>query len=479
MKREFGIAVVALLLVLSSAGPGSVVGGAAAQSESSCRAVEQDIPIGRAVNAPASEADVNVTVQQVSATGIRFTYHDLDEEERGSGPFLPTWMYELGVRVESVNGFEVRRTAVSTDLLWDGSVDTPSVTFTASPEYNSGGFDRAGAAVQPGWAFLPIPDHGLATNVTMADGEAGVVGDQVLLVGEHETYRRSDGCHDIELYIPSALETAEPPEEIADSLVETARSLEVGHRYDTVRVFGVGSPVRTGGRAFTHEVWVHVNSSFKPKQPNGIRFPPRPVVANAWVHEYTHTRQRWVTNGSTAANASWLTEAFATYYMVEETERQGRMLAYNETNYWWQLNQTLYDRQGVRLTDRSTWVSSQTPYVQGAYVLATLDEKIRAETSGERSLEDVFQRLNGQERVTAASFSQAVIAVGGEEMRPWLNQYVAGGEIPDAPPVPAEAHFERLWWDSDYQLAALSIGVLGLGLVVAGVQRYRKWRGDS
>ena len=138
---------------------------------------------------------------------------------------------------------------------------------------SSGGFDDIGAAIQPEWAFLPLPQHSRPTNVSLASGQPGVVGDQVLLLGEYTMYHRNVGCHDIELYIPDALDTVESPMAIADSLEATARNLKVGWRYETVRVFGVGAPVRLGGRAFTHEVWVHVNSTFKPTPLGGYGTP--------------------------------------------------------------------------------------------------------------------------------------------------------------------------------------------------------------
>ncbi len=477
MKRFHSASQVAFVLFLVVASIGAGVGTAGATATSSadtCRTPTQDTLFSRGVNVPASEAAVNATVARINDTAVRFTYHDLDADEDGFGPGLPTWLYELGIRVKSAEGFQVDRTEFGAALVWNASVATPSVTFTTSTQPRSGSFDEAGAAIQPEWAFLPLPQHSRPTNVSLASGQPGVVGDQVLLLGEYTMYHRSVGCHDIELYIPDALDTVESPTAIADSLEATARNLNVGWRYDTVRVFGVGAPVRLGGRAFTHEVWVHVNSTFKPKPSRGIRYPPQLVPANVWVHEYVHTRERWAWNSSVSSDAQWLTEAMASYYMIAETERQGRMLAYNETLYWMQLNESLrFGDNRMNLTNRSTYQREQGAYTRGAFVLAALDAEIRSQTGGKKSLEDVFRRLNQQEEVTHSSFRRAVVAVGGEEMGPWVSRYVVGTAVPPAPGIPLEVYLELLPRRRDYQTAAGMVLIIVLAAIGAIVQRYR------
>ena len=417
---------------------------------------------------------MNVTVARVNDTAIRFTYYDLDADEDGFGPSLPTWLYELGIHVQSAHGFRVDRTEYGAALIWNTSVATPTVTFTTGARRNSGGFDDAGAAIQPRWAFLPLPQHSHPINVSLASGQPGVVGDQVLLLGKHTMYHRSVGCHDIELYIPDALDTTEPPTAIADSLEAAARNLKVGWRYDTVRVFGVGAPVRLGGRAFTHEVWVHVNSTFKPTPPRGTQYPPRLVPANVWVHEYVHTRERWVWNSSDSSDAQWLTEAMTSYYMIAETERQGRMLAYNETLYWMRLNESLhFGDNRLNLTNPRTYQREKGAYTRGAFVLASLDAEIRSQTSGRKSLDDVFRRLNQQEEVTHSSFRRAVVDIGGEEMGPWVDRYIVGTAVPPAPDVLPEVYLELILRRRDYQAAAGIVLSSILAAVGAIIHRYR------
>lgn len=471
-----GVFALILLLVIASLGSG--VGPVKATPQNpgtACRNPVDDIPIGHGYSVPKSAADVNATVTRVNASTVRITYRDLGSDVRDFGPSIPTWLYEFGVRVRSAEGFRIHRSANSASMVWNSSVATPSVTVTTVDRRSPGGFDEAGASIQSLWGFLPILDHSHPTNISLASGQPGFVGDQVLLLGNYTVYRRSVGCHDIELYLPNALNTSESPTAIADSLRAAARNLNVGWRYETVRVFGVGRPIREGGRAFTHEVWVNVNSPFEPSRPKGLAYPPRLIPSNVWIHEYVHTRERWVSNSSVSIEASWLTEGIASYYMISETERQGRMQAYDEMLYWQRLNESLLGGpQRMNLTNRSTYQDVQGDYTRGAYVLAALDNEIRTRTGGRRSLEDVFYRLNQQEEVNQSSFRHAVVEVSGEDMGPWVDRYVAGTAVPPAPGIPLEVYRERLPYQQDLQIAAAMLLAIVLVIVATLVLELRK-----
>lgn len=477
--RIFAVSTLVLAVILASLGPGVSPVEAASQSQvTNCQNPIHDIPLGHGYSVPKSAAEVNATATRVNTSAVRITYHDLDSADRNFGPSVPTWLFELGVRVSSAEGFRIDRTENSASLVWIGSKSTPSVTLTTVDRRSGGGFDEAGASIQSGWGFLPLPDHSHPTNVSLAAGQPGFVGDQVLLFGNYSVHRRSVGCHDIELYLPDELNTTERGTEIADSLEGAARNLDVGWRYETVRVFGVGQPIRRGGKAFTHEVWVNVDSQFAPAHPEGLAYSPRLVSTNVWIHEYVHTRERWTTNTSVSIEASWLTEAMASYYMVAETERQGRMQAYDEMLYWERLNQSL--RAGskqMNLTNRSTYRDVQGDYTRGAYVLAALDDELRTRSGGTRSLEDVFYRLNQQEEVNHSSFRRAVVEVGGEDMGPWVDRYVAGTAVPPAPGIPLEVYFERLPYQRDLQIAAALIVFIVVGFIAIIARQLRQRHG--
>ena len=475
-RRNSGITLIAALLILTTTLPlASSPVTATSQEPITCHSPRVNIPIGHPWSVPANEAIVNVTIERENESRIRFTYHDLDSGDTPYTPFFPTWMVEAGIQIDSTHGFEVQRTPTSISLMWNSSVENPSFVLATS-QRRSAGVEDAGFAIQPQWAFIPYPDTG-KTNYSLASSQQGYIGDQFVLLGPYNKYHRAVGCHDIELLIPTALDTKESPSEIIDSLATAAREIETGWYYDTVRVFAVGPPVRRGGRAFNHEVWANVNATFEPEhvRKGSYQYPPRIVLANTWLHEYMHTRQRWVWNTTVAENASWLTEASATYYMISETERQGRMTACNETQYWDHLNTSLttFDRS-MQLTKWESYhfgAFGSGDYTRGAYVLAALDVRIRETTNGEKSLEDVLDRLNQQDRVTHASFRKAVIAVGGEQMGPWVDHYVAGSAVP---PSPSEDKWDCRWDTLTQTRDGKAIGItfalviVYVGIVVAG-----------
>lgn len=430
-----GRVLVALVLV-GAAGGAVWLATTGPSGPQDCRAVDPDIPVNRAHNVPANESVANVTVERVGPEAIRFTYHDLDGASADYGPSLPAWLQEMGVRVDSASGFAVYRSANGTRLVHKQSADRPQVTVVTEPTTGGPSIDSAGAAITPEWAFVPLPPHTAPTNVSLAPGQPGVVGDQVLLLGPHRTVRREVGCQDIVVHVPTAVDAALDPAAVADSLAAASRSLDVGWRYETVRVFGVGDPIRPGGRAFTHEVWVHAGSPVALPS-RSLRYPPRPVSANTWLHEYLHTRQRWRQNGAIADNASWLTEAIPTYYEVAESVRQGRLSTCTAVAHWRRVNASLHrGPKTMNLTQPRTYRQREGDYTRGAYVLAALDWQIQTRTGGLRSLADVWRRLNDRRNVTAADVEAAVVATAGPGIRPWLDRYVSGTAIPPPPTVP-------------------------------------------
>lgn len=76
-------------------------------------------------------------------------------------------------------------------------------------------------------------------------------------------------------------------------------------------------------------------------------------------------------------------------------------------------------------------------------MLAALDAKIREETNGTRTLEDVLWRLNRHDgEVTYTDFEDAVAAAAGRRYDDWLAANVAGSAVPAVPEAPAR--YERV-----------------------------------
>lgn len=432
------IRVVALFLLVGAVIAGLWVTWIGGDTPAVCQAPGPDLDDARAHNPPANESAANVSVERVSATAIQLTYNDLDGIPGDYGVSLPPWLREMGVRVNAASGFAIYRSANGTDLVLKESASSPQVTVVTEPTAAGSGVDSAGAAITDDWAFVPLPPHTAPTNVSLAAGQPGVVGDQVLLLGTHRTATRQVGCQDVVVHVPTALESHADPERIADSLAAASRDLDVGWRYERVRAFGVGDPIGPGGRTFTHEIWVRAGTEVGLPE-REARFPPRPVAADTWLHQIQHTRQRWVWNGTVSRNASWLSEALASYYDVQQSVHQGRLSACNATVHWNRLNASLHRGPGtMNLTAPRTYQHRAGAYTRGSFVLAALDQRIRSRTAGTRSLAHVWRRLNERRNVTARSFRDAVVATAGPGIDPWLDRYVAGTAVPSPPATPLE-----------------------------------------
>lgn len=460
------------IIVGGSNGVVATTGQASQSGPDKCRLGDEYIPLDQGLSVPASEARVNATISRVSNDSIRFTYHDLNTADNDFGPYFPSEVIGQGLRIGTFEGFSSIKDEHGISLFWDSSVKTPSVTITTTDGAEGGQGGRE-VAIQPRWGFIPLPQHSHPTNVSLQTGQNGIVLDQFILLGDYDRYERSVGCQTIELYQPTEVNTVESPLEIADSLQDAGRQLNVGWKYKTVRVIGVGSPIRRGGRAYTHEVWVNTDTSFGPQPPRN-RYPPQHGFVNVWIHEYVHTRQRWGKESRVANNARWLSEAIPAYYAIEETESQGRMLAFDEWRYWEAHNQTLRQMNlQTSLTNRSTSEYENEEYTRGAFILASLDAKIRSETGGRKSLDDVFYRLNHVEEVNHTSFRNAVVEVGGEEMRPWIERYIEGSDTPPAPNPPLEVHIELLAIRRDYQVVT-GLALISISIFIGSlIQRYR------
>jgi hypothetical protein len=233
-------------------------------------------------------------------------------------------------------------------------------------------------------------------------------GDRYALVGAQRQRTVEAGDGEIRIVSPAGTTVEPDADDLAAALDDAADRLDVGDRGDDVLLFALGRPARRGGESIPirDEAWVNAESPLD--DPNSV-----------WLHEYVHTRQTFVL----ASDMRWFREASAEYY--------GARLAFEQERI---------DRAAMRshldgrprtatLTDPASWTDGKAPYTKGARVLALIDRKIRLSTDGERSLEDVFRRLNAQEgRVTYDDFEDAVAAVAGHRMDGWLDRYVDGSE---------------------------------------------------
>jgi hypothetical protein len=196
--------------------------------------------------------------------------------------------------------------------------------------------------------------------------------------------------------------------------------LAIGDRDGEVLLFALPEPARRGGESVParDEAWLNAGSAVN--DPN-----------NVWVHEYVHTRQSF----QLEPDMRWFREASAEYYGARLTYEQGRITREQMLAHFGA------PRAAQRLTTPAEWSNRRVPYTKGARVLAVLDRNIRQTTSGQRSLEDVFRRMNHHDgAVSYADFRDIVASVAGHRMDAWLDRYVAGdtpiGSV-SGPPVEA------------------------------------------
>jgi hypothetical protein len=239
------------------------------------------------------------------------------------------------------------------------------------------------------------------------DDGSGTYRDRYAMVGERtvETHDLQD--QQVRIVRPAGTELTAGSETVAATLRAASARLQVGDRDETLTLFAPTAPARAGGESFParDEAWVRADS--RVNSPN-----------NVWVHEYVHTRQSF----RLSEDMQWFREASAEYYAARFTHEQGRISAREMHAH--------LDGEGVdaTLTRPDTWTDGRAPYSKGARVLAMLDRNIQQSTDGERSLQDVFERMNEHDGpVTYAEFKTMVTAVAGHSMDGWLDRYVATG----------------------------------------------------
>jgi hypothetical protein len=342
-----------------------------------------------------------------------------------------------GVRTVDRRGF----TREDGDFVWDGRTETPSITYTApaAPDARSEsrgterGANGLGTADAEDWTYvatgrLTFPyayryfgtDPGVETRIA---AEGGTTGASVAFLGEYTTATQRTGDQRFRLVVPDAATfDATARERVFATLRTARRDLEVGAVDDRVTVFVTTAPIRRGGVTFpqrvadAQNVWVRDDV-------------PVDATSNTWIHEYVHTRQSY----DLAPELGWFTEASAEYYAALLTLHQGR-IDYDAFH-----DHVTVDRHAAdRLADQSTWTRDRTPYTKGRRVLAALDARIRTESDGTATLEDVFRRLNDHGgTVTYRDFVEQVNGVAGTDLSDWLDRHVRGTV---APPVPDDRY---------------------------------------
>ena len=359
-----------------------------------------------------------------------------------------TLRYEPGVSVTSLvtygagsrtlvdaNGFEERQ---SGRWLWNGETERPSLTFEVSvnrsgPTFEGLAWVDAGdwALARPRTAFAyrndstrwrySWRDTGSVDRRTRLENQ-GTVGSSMVYLGPHETTRANVTGGSLRVVEPAAA-NASNTDRAVRSIQRASTQLRVGARDSEVTVFVAPAPLRDGGlavdgRSGRQDVWVSDRTPVAPPD-------------NTWLHEYVHTRQSL----GLGPGMRWFREASATYYAGLLSVRQGL----DGRDGYRAFLDALRDHESGRVTlsNRSDWHSDYTPYSKGTRTLATLDARIRNDTDGNRTLQDVFRQMNRKDgTVTYDDFKRMVANVSGSNHDEWLDDHVAGTAAVSVPTDP-------------------------------------------
>jgi hypothetical protein len=359
---------------------------------------------------------------------------------------LPDQPGEIEVRAvvrldERISGFEFRPPsgATVTDLdgftegdemetyVWDEETAEPAVTYRQSINTTEASDGQYHTVDTGSWALVdnsritgrfsvnwrtgaePI----LSRTHSLADGQAGHVGNALSLLGEttRTTYDRS--AVTVAVVALAGRTTTVDPAQGADIVADTKTALDVGGEEATVTVYALPDT----------PLYYAYSAEGKAAE---IVFSDE--TTRTWYHEYVHTVQDY----RVADNASWFDEGSAHFYEVLVATQHGDV-----SSEAFAAVVSNDDYADADLTAPDTWSDANVPYKKGAHVMAVIDARIRNETGGNRSIQDVFFRLNAHDGpVTHEVFVDAVSAVADAPLRDFVEAELRGEGDGTAPTDP-------------------------------------------
>jgi hypothetical protein len=261
----------------------------------------------------------------------------------------------------------------------------------------------------------------------------GYVANRTVLLGEHDVYRRQAEGQQIRVVVPENVTVRTGIQRRASALATAARSLSIGGRDEVLHA------------VVTPEIRTEATQLFQP----GFSLDDTTLLIDGesefdvWTHEYVHARQEFPDTG----RLRWLTEGSAEYY--------GWLLSIEGGDDDWTALRGVFARgadDDSVLANPETW-RGETDYTKGALVLGVLDHEIRVATDGERTLEDVFRRINRADAdPTLETFLRAVRDVGGPDAAAAARRYVTTSATPDY--RPDASRFDALYSGSASELDA-------------------------
>lgn len=328
--------------------------------------------------------------------------------------------------VQSTDGFE-RRSGTTYD--WTRTTDSPTITYTLPVNET---VRRTGGAGSPttgylyvdtgDWAITRAPRAAVSYSGTGPEPKltteyaftgSGATSGDILYLGPFEEYRRQAAGQQFRLVVPAAADLRTQPGAILDSVAKAAETLSVGPR--DPEVVAIAAPT-TAGIEWGSIGLQRGESDFWVLDDRGVNTP-----ANVWLHEYVHTQQTY----RTASETEWTYEGMADYYAALLTYQQGRI----DYDRYRRHLEAADDYDDVVLAEPETWRGTLANYDKGALVFAALDRRLRLETDGDGTLQDVLGRVNDG-TVEQSAFLDAVDAVGGSDPRSFARRYTETDALP-------------------------------------------------
>lgn len=415
------------VLVLSALAAPAASGTTGADGAGTAAGVASvDRPAGAASSIESGAIEIDHVVEQRPEAGVvrvRTTYD------------LPQTVALFNVTTENERITVTGTTGFERDggrLEWTEFADTrsPSVTWEFDTNETSEVFGDYNTVGTGEWALFDIetPDYDyryvygapeVRSRVSLSSGTTGyTVGDLVYL-GEYETRTVERGDQRYTVLVPASVSS--PPNEsaVADTFVFARDQLAVGAANGHV-VSVVGTePLRGGGVQYavpnadgrTTAMWVHEDESAR---------------GTAYYSEYIHTRQGFYTTD----RMNWVIEGQDEYY-------NALLELYRGDATYEQFHADVADEEhasAVLAPPERTAYKREADYDKGGRVLAALDAEIRRTTDRNRSLEDVWRRMNAHEgELNYAEFTDIVATVAGQSFDDWLDRYLTTTAAPTVP----------------------------------------------
>lgn len=438
MVRQVGVVVIAILTVTAAivavgfTGPLAGIDSASGTNGSDNGTIANGSGARPAANATPSSASIgpntlllNYSVAQTPEPGSVRVTAALDSPTRADG--LELTIPEDAEHVRS-RGLDQADPDATDDWILNGSAGNASVTYTAPVNTTDDGdaegldvgewalFDVSTVDLQFDWADAANRTEMSVTRTAHVVGQ-GVADPGFVYLGPSQTYTRNVANGSLRLIVPRATSMTVDRRVVLDFLASAADRLRVGGRDRQVDVFVAPAAIGVRGRTIDVE---HGGQQ-------GILLSQNVSVAtpdNGWLHEYVHTRQSY----TISEEMDWFGEASAEYYAALLTY-QSNQISFGRFHGY--VNSSKYaDAELASLEPQPTNAN----YFKGMRVLAALDARIRSESDGQRSLEDVFRRMNGHEGVVSyEDFQRFVTDAAGRPLDGWLDRQLRSSAVPTVP----------------------------------------------